>query len=302
MMRGTNVMVRCGGRWRSLRTVALAGVLAAASGCGALRQGAAGLMAPVAESLGVALQRQDDLVLVHDGLPAFLLLLDGLVLSAPDNAGLRLAASDAYSAYATAFGEPDDKARTAALFARARDHGLEVLSRNRRFKAALHRPLPEFEAAVRRFGRRDVPALYATATAWAGWIVSQPESMDAIAQLPRALALMARVMELERGYRAGGADTFYGIYCSIQPRGGGQDLPRAREHFERAMAYAGPDGLLPRVAFAEFYARYAFDRELFEKTLREVIEHRETNPDLALANAVARRRAESLLARADDWF
>jgi tetratricopeptide (TPR) repeat protein len=275
---------------------------AATSGCGLLRHGAMGVVEPVTGNLARALQQQGDLELVRDGVPAFLLLLDGLVLSAPDNAGLRLASADAYAAYASAFAGDEDKARAAALFARARENGLAVLTRNRRFRAALEGPIADYEEAVHTFRQRDVPALYTTATAWAGWIIARSDSMEAIAQLPRALALMERVMELDRGYRGGGADLFYGIYCCIQPRGAGQDLAKARGHFEKALAYAGPDALMPRVVYAEFYARYTFDRELYEKLLREVLAAPDADRDSALMNSVARKRAQALLEQADDWF
>lgn len=272
------------------------------AGCGVLRQGAAGLVSPVAGNLALSLQRQTDLQLVEDGVPALILLLDGLVLSAPDNIELRLAAADAYTAYAGAFTDPDDKARASELFGRAKTYALEVLSRNKRFKAALADPRADFDAAVKTFRKRDVPALYAAATAWTGWIISNSGSVAATADLSRAMALMQRVMDLDRGYRQGGADTFFGIYRCILPRGAGQDLAKAREHFESAIRYAGPDYLFPKVTLAEFYGRYAFDRELHDRMLNDVLTRTGTPPEFGLMNAVARKRAKALLAAADDWF
>ena len=86
------------------------------------------------------------------------------------------------------------------------------------------------------------------------------------------------------------------------PLGGGRDLDKARGHFERSMKIAGPDYLLARVTFAEFYARYAFDRELFENTLRQVLAADPQVPQFTLMNAVARKRAQALLDAADDLF
>ncbi|MFO1489426.1 MAG: TRAP transporter TatT component family protein [Kiritimatiellia bacterium] len=272
------------------------------AGCGMMRQGAMGLVAPVADNLAVSLQRQTDLQLVEDGVPALILLLDGLVLSAPDNSELRLAAADAYTSYAGAFTNPDDKARAAELFGRAKTYALDVLGRNKRFKAALNDPRADFDAVVKTFRKRDVPALYAAATAWTGWIISNSDSVAATADLPRAMALMQRVMDLDRGYRQGGADTFFGIYSCILPRGAGQDLPKAREHFESALRYAGPGHFFPQVTYAEFYARYAFDRELHDRLLNDVLTRTDTPPDAGLMNAVARKRARALLAAADEWF
>ena len=113
---------------------------------------------------------------------------------------------------------------------------------------------------------------------------------------------MERVQALEPGIRQGGVDQFYGIYYTVLPLGGGRDLARAREHFERSMRIAGPDYLLNRVTFAEFYARYAFDLELFEKTLRDVLAAEPAVPEFTLMNAVAKRRAQGLLEQVDDLF
>ena len=97
-------------------------------------------------------------------------------------------------------------------------------------------------------------------------------------------------------------DLFYGIYYTVLPLGGGRDLDKARRHFERSMKIAGPDYLLNRVTFAEFYARYAFDPELFEQTLRNVLAADPKVPEYTLMNSVAQRRARVLLDQMDDLF
>ena len=99
-----------------------------------------------------------------------------------------------------------------------------------------------------------------------------------------------------------GPDAFFGIYYAVQPRGAGQDLAKSKAHFERAFQYAGADYLLPRVMYAEFYARYAFDRDLFESTLKEVVTHHDDTAEFRLMNEVARKRAQALLDNVDDYF
>jgi hypothetical protein len=266
------------------------------SGCAALR------MASMPEDLAASLQRQTDLELVRQGAPSMLLLLDGLADASPADPERQLAAANARVAYASAFLGKEEQERAAAMCAKARDYGLAVLSRNRAFRAVRERPPAEFESALPRFKASDVPALFVTAAAWTGWITSQPTSMEALADLPKVLALVNRVHELDPAYEHGGADLFLGVYYALQPAGGGRDLARSRAHFEAAFALAGPDYQPPRVAFAEYYARYAFDRDVFEKTLQDVVEHRTENPDFNLANEVARQRARDLLQRADDYF
>jgi hypothetical protein len=291
------------GRWlrflpATAKGAACAVLALALPGCAVLR------MSPgsMAQDLAASIQRQSDPDLVRDGAPSCLLILDGLAESSPRDTGVLLAAANARVAYASAFLRKEEQDRAAAMYAKARDYGLAVLSQDKVFRTVRDRPLSEFETAMARFSRRDVPALFVTAEAWIGCIASKSSSMEAMADLPKAMALVRRVLELDPSYQQGGADLFMGIYFALQPAGGGRDLPRSRGHFERAFALAGPDYLPSRVAFAEFYARYAFDRALFENTLKGVLDHTTQSPDFNLANEVARRRARELLEHADDLF
>lgn len=289
-------------RWGRIALVIPLAAALSTSGCAVMRRAAVSMAAPMAANVSASLQQQTDPELVRDGSPAFLLLLDGLVQGSPNDPTLLLAAADAQISYATAFVGRDELERAAAMYAKARDYGLRVLAKNRAFHKVMDKPLAEFEQALPAFRKKDVPALYTTATAWAGWIISSPSSMQAISELSKAMALVKRVLELDPSYQRGGADTFMGIYYAVQPRGAGRDLEASKKHFERAFELAGPDYLPPRVAFAEFYARYAFDRELFESTLKNVLQHPTSDASLALANEVARRRAGKLLEAADDFF
>lgn len=294
------------GRHRVFRGVTLRIFLAAVAvqtpGCMILRKATSSATAPMARDLAASLQTQSDLELVHDGSAAFLLLLDGMLESGQENPDLLIAAAHAQVAYASAFVPREEAVRARAMYAKARDYGLRALRLNRRFNRVWDQPFESFASALPSFKKRDVPALYITANAWAGWIVSSPGSMEAVSQFSKARALMERVLVLDPGYQSGGADLFFGVFFAVQPRGGGQDLARAKDHFERAMQFAGPDALLPHVMFAEFYARNAFDRALFEKTLNDVLAATRDPRDQRLMNAAARRRARDLLDRTEDFF
>ena len=289
--------------WRRWGAVGLLlAVLAGNSGCALLRKSAGSMMAPVAGDLAKSLQRQQDYQLVEEGAPTYLLILDGLVDSQPDNPNLLLAAAGAQTAYAAAFLDKAETDRARLMYAKARDYGLRLLRRNKRFQEAVNRPLDDFKASLTSFRKKDVPALYVTATAWTGWIINSSGSVEALAQFPRAMALMERVLELDPAYQKGGADMYFGIYYAVQPLGAGRDLEKSKAHFEKALAYAGDDYLLPRVTFAEYYARYAFDQELFEKTLRGVLAAQPEAPDFRLMNEAARRRAQALRDRMEVLF
>jgi len=287
---------------RKLRIILVFALVGSGHGCAIIRSGVGRAMAPMAEDLAASLQRQSDVELVREGAPAYLLLLDGLAQSGAPQPKMLLAAAEANTAYAMAFLDQTDRERARAFHARARDYGLVVLRRNRHFRAAERAPMMDYEAAVRTFRKRDVPALFTTGTAWISWILSSSDSVEALAQLGRAVALMQRVLELDPDYRMGGAHLFFGLYYAVQPLGAGRDMEKAQAHFQRVFELAGPDYLLARVTYAEYFARYAFNRELFESTLREVLAPREDPPEFRLMNAVARLRARALLDRVEEFF
>ena len=280
--------------------VALCGL---ASGCALIRNGAARIISPVAAQLSDGLMHQDDLELVREGAPAFLLMLDALAAAHPDNPAVLIAAADAQMAYATGFVDRADKSRTRAMYAKAKTYGLRALARNRKFAQALEATgQDEFRRSLRGFKHKDAPALFTTALSWVMWIIASADSPAALGQMPRALALMERVQELAPDIREGGVDQFFGIYHTVLPLGGGRNLEKARSCFERSIAVAGPDYLLNRVVFAEFYARYALDQDLFERILKEVLAAEPQTPRYTLMNSVAKMRAQRLLDQVDDLF
>ena len=264
------------------------------SGCAVMRRGP--------ELIADSLMIQGDPELVKTGAPAYLLMLDSLASAYPENKGILLATADANAAYAAAFLTGVELERARIMYAKARDYGLRVLCRKAAFRDSLHGPLPEYEAAVADFDEKAVRALYTTGIAWMGWIINSPDSIAATADLPRALALVRRVLELDPGHQGGGPEMLFGIYYAVQPRGAGRDLEKSKNHFLRAIEHAGPDNLLPRVAYAEFYAKYAFDRELFEQTLESIVDEEVKDGPFRLMNAVSKRRAKALLEEADEWF
>ncbi len=272
------------------------------SGCLLVRKGAAKLVTPVAMELSDGFMRQTDVELVREGAPAFLLMLDALAEAHPDKPAVLIAAAEAQMAYAMGFLDKAQKERAKSMFLKAKTYGLRALSRNRKFARALDGSYEDFVHALGHFRKKDADALLATATSWVMWIIASSDSPAALGDMPKVLAMMERVQELDPRIRQGGVDLFYGIYYTVLPLGGGRDLAKARRHFERSIAVAGPDYLLNRVTFAEYYARYAFDQELFERTLRNVLAAEPAVPEFTLMNAVAQARARALLAQMDDLF
>ncbi|MDH3768493.1 MAG: TRAP transporter TatT component family protein, partial [Gammaproteobacteria bacterium] len=92
------------------------------TGCGGLIATATDRFAT---NLTAAILEQDDPELVRDGVPSYLLLLDSLILSDPDNAGVLAAGAQLYSAYAVTF--TSDPERAKRLSQRGRNYGERAL-------------------------------------------------------------------------------------------------------------------------------------------------------------------------------
>ncbi len=274
------------------------------TGCSMFGYSAGNMAAGHFESLVASVNSQEDPELVRQGFPSIILLLDAMLQEEPDNPDLLLAASTAYAAYAQAFLVPkEENARAVLLFGRAKEYGIKLLCRRSFFAAAQDKPFEEYEKALSSFGRDDVPGLYAAANAWLGWILSQTDSMAALSELPKPLALMRRVLELDESYACGGAHLIFGIYYAVQPPGGGRDMEKSKMHFMRAIELSGNGKKLPQVIYAEYYAVTAGDQELFSSVLTKILEktEREQKSDV-LGNAIARERAKRLLDRKEDLF
>ena len=81
------------------------------------------LVAPTVENL----QKQKDVDLVCEGAPSFLLMIDSMLASEPENTKLLLTATQAYGAYTSALNVCGRKQRARALSKKAQEYGLELL-------------------------------------------------------------------------------------------------------------------------------------------------------------------------------
>ncbi len=267
-------------------------------GCSALMSSAT---SGIAGNLTSAVLNQDDVILVQDGAPAYLIAVDGLIEGDPNNQMLLLAGARLYSAYASAF--VPDRERASRLAAKAMNFGWRALClRSSTLCEASQGRFVDFEMALASARKKDVPALFGYGAAWAGWIQLNSGDWNAIADLPKVQALMERVLVLEPGYDAGGADLYLGVLYTLRPAslGGKPDL--GRECFERAFQLSGEKNLLAKVLLADQYAKLVFDQPLHDRLLREVIEADPVAPGYTLSNTVAQKTARELLAESNDYF
>ena len=252
--------------------------------------------------LSQAMLDQPDPETAGAAIPSYLVMIDTLIDSSPEDEGRLQAGAQLYALYATTF--VDDAARRQRLAERARDYGDRALCAEDDHLCGLAaRPYPQFMAGLKRVDDDDeVPALYAMTVGWLTWIKSNSADWGAIADLPKVEAALRRCLALDEGYRGGSAHTLLGILLTLRPPALGGKPEEARQHFERALELSGGRDLSVKVEMARSYARLVYDRELHDKLLKEVLATDPHAPGLTLTNVLAQRQAKQLLESADQYF
>jgi hypothetical protein len=261
-----------------------------------------GATASLLDDVAQSAYRQSDLRLIREGMPAYLMLIGGMVEAVPDNERLLITAAQAYASFASAFVQEEDQEYARALYAKARNYALSALQQIG-FKNPVVSEFDSFEKTLHALGKKDVPYIFWAASCWGNWISLNQRSMEALAELPRVELMMKRVLALEEGFYYGGAHIFMGVLEASRPKIAGGDLNKAQNHFLKAIELGKGKFLMSRVYYADYYARKAFDRKLFISTLQEVLDTpADIEPDLTLLNTVAHTNAQKLLNNVDEYF
>jgi hypothetical protein len=261
-----------------------------------------GATATLLDEVAKASYRQSDLRILREGMPAYLMLIDGMVQTVPDNEQLLIAAAQSYSSFASLFVEDQDKEYANLLYERGRQYALRSLEM-RGFKEPLQRPFDDFKEGLKHLRKKEVPYLFWAATCWANWIRLNLDSMEAMSELPRVEWMMKRVLELDEGFYYGGPHLFMGIWYASRPKIAGGDLKKAQEHFLKALDLGQGKFLMADVYYANYYARKMMDKDLFTSILQKVLETpANTSPDLVLVNTVAKKQAKELLSHVEEYF
>ena len=254
------------------------------------------------EEVAKSTYQQSDLKMVREGMPAYLMLMDGMVEALPGNEQLLLNAAQAYSSFASAFVEEKDPEYAAWLYSKARMYAIRAL-RARGLPDPLHTRIDALTEDLNSLGKKDVPYLFWAAASWGSWIRLNLNSMEALAELPKVELMMKRALELDEGFYYGGPHLFMGIWFASRPELAGGSLVKAQQHFLRALELGQGKFLMAYVYYANYYARQAQDKELFISTLHKVLDTpANTSPELTLLNTVARENAKDLLNRQEEYF
>ena len=246
---------------------------------------------------------ESDLQLAHEALGSNLKLIEAMIKGDPENEQFLTFAAQGYNAYALAFCEDDSVERARVFYLRAKEYGMRVLMKNTKFAMALDGDITAFRQAVAAFDKDDIPAIFWTAISWGSYINITRTDVAGLADLSKVIALMEFIADKDSSFYYGGAYMFLAVIEGSTPRTLGGNPDKSKELFEKCLAVSGGRFLMAQFYYAKTYAVVTQDQPLFESLLKQV---EEASPDILpearLANIIAKKKAQKLLAQSNEIF
>ncbi|MBI5462734.1 MAG: hypothetical protein HY941_11180 [Gammaproteobacteria bacterium] len=272
------------------------------SGCSTSQIVVRGAM-PLMDGGFTAMNRETDLELARDAIPATLKMLEGMSIKDPRNTQLHLYLAQGFYGYSYSFVELKNPERAVALYTRCLEHAKAALTSQGFVPDPERAALAELEQTLSTTTARQVPALFWSASCMAKRTDVHRTDPRSIAQLARAAALMQRVLALDENYYYGGPHLFFGVYYGGRAPMFGGDFAQSERHFAQARTATDGKLLITDVLYAEFLARQQLDRNAFHQRLTAVVAAPDDLfPDMAFANRVAKQRAQYMLSKEAEWF
>lgn len=255
----------------------------------------------LSNSMTVAVVDENDVGIVREGLPAYLLMTDGLIEKNPDDTRLLTSGAKLYAFFATDF--VTDNARSRKLTEKARGYARRALCLKQDNLCDIDAlSYDDFTRALQQIDQDDLNELYTYGLTWTAWLKAHSRDWNAVADRPKIEALFERTLAIDESFDFGRAHYYLGLLrTQLSPALGGKP-EIGKEHFERAIELSHGRDLAVKVALAKYYARMIYDRKLHDKLLHEVLEANPDVPGLTLSNTMAQQEAQRLLDESSSYF
>jgi predicted anti-sigma-YlaC factor YlaD len=258
----------------------------------------------------------DDPELVGDALPFAIKLYESLVTGAPDNPKLLLATGKALCMYSYAFVQvPADQLplsrlaeknelleRAKRLYLRGRDYVLHALvKRHPHLLENLDRG--DYTAAFKGISVKDTSYLYWAGMAWMAAFTADKGDVQLTVDIPKAVALITKVKELNEGYSEGAVHEFFISYYGGMPAAIGGSEKKAREEFEKALSYSHGTKTSPYISMATSVCVKKQDLAEYKSLLEQALKvDVNASPQNRLLNILNQQKARWLLDHTGDYF
>ncbi len=273
------------------------------------------------ENLNKVVRANNDPQTVLQALPAYLVLLDALIESDPEDEALLIASSRLMNAYGALLATQQEL-MSVELEGEQYNYQRNIISRQQKklSEKALSRAAKaiclyddnlcnlttiqyaEFVARLQSVDEDDIDMLYSLGISWASWLQVNSDDWNALAQLPQIKLIMQTVISKDETWDNAGAHMYLGVLNSLLPATLGGKPEQGKMHFEAAIRLTDGKNLMAKVLYAEYYARLTFNSELHKQLVADVLASSETQHEFILLNTLAIQKARALQISAEDYF
>ncbi len=251
----------------------------------------------------VALNKETDLELAKGAFPANIELMEGMLINDPENETIRAYMAQAYYGYAFGFIEDQNKQRASKFYYRGFTHGKAILKNYGISEKVFDGTLEQLQTKINELDKDNVPILFWTASCLAKWVDLNRDNATSIAQLPKAVMLMQRVIELDEHFFMSGPNIFFGVYYGGRSPMLGGNFSLSEKYFNKAREFNKNKLLIVDLLEAQYLERQRLNQALFNKRLNNIIKAPEDlYPEQALINMIAKQKASQLLKMEEQWF
>lgn len=250
-----------------------------------------------------AIYSEPDMELAEQAIGSNLKLLEGFLQAEPKNKQLLMLLTQGFASYSLGFVEDSNPKRAARFYLRARDYGFRYLRQTSAFRDSIPFKNKFFRRSLQNLKGKEIPAVFWTAFAWAGWINLNKDNPRAVYDLTRVKLMMNYVLKNDESFFFGSAHLFFGSVYGSLPKMLGGNPDKAKMEFEKSYKISKNKFLLVNVYFARYYAATTLNERLFSETLQAVLDAPDhILPGYELITAIAKEKARLLLQKKEDLF
>lgn len=292
-------------------------VVLSSTGCkGFIQKSAMDTTASILTRAKLAAQQEDDYEIAKIAIPASLKTVEGFHVANPANTDLQEILAEGWCQYATGvlteqweiakwkanYEDAEElRRRGTNLYLRCINYSLMLLPE--KWSTALYGEIDELQALVDKSGKDELFAMTWIGLGLASIVNLNRDDIVLVANLPKAEIILKRVVEIDSNFKYGLPLMALGLMNSSRGKALGGEPELGKKFFEQASAVTDGKMLLVKVMMARNYAVITQNRDLFHKTLVEVLQTDPgVFPEQRLANEIAHRKARRYLQREADWF
>ena len=274
------------------------------SGC-SMRTLVATHMGDTIQDMNTAFMQEPSVKEAREAAPAMLKMLDGFIVSAPEDKGLLQAGAQMNCGFSMLLIEDEDPQWASKLYKKGLNYALRGLELDRRgIKGMVEKgDVDALKRNLKELDRDDLPLIFWAGECMAGWINLNLDDPEAMSDLPVALAFVNRAKEIDDTYFYGGPHMVLAVYYGTVGKAVGGDPEKSRAEFEKVFKITKNQFMLAKFMYAKTYCVQTQNKAEFEKALNEVLDFDvDQAPDFRLINEVAKIKAEKLLDQEQDKF